>query len=327
MPNSDVISRFNLQDPVHGSVPCTALRPPHAGPLPTCLFLFGGGGSADTLLAIAPLLLEMFRAKRMPPMVIACAGVAPFCFYLDDAERGMHWESLVSQTLLERVKNDFDTNGNAGLVGMSMGGYGALKIAFAQPRIFRAVAAIAPMVEPSLRAEDTPLRNRFHYPPEVPQALLGATRDAALYENNHPARRAQHNARAIRDHDLAIWLDAGSRDACNAHDGTEFLHRILWQLDIPHEYRLLRDADHIGPTLVPRIERAFAFVAHHLWSQETQPSAEEIALRNALADARLRAINADATLLRTYGQWRDPPALDESEALGNTDCQRHPYQS
>lgn len=304
MPNAPSISRFDLHDSVHGAVPCTALRPEHPGPLPTCLFLFGGGGSADTLLAIASMLLEMFQVKRMPPMVVACAGVAPFGFYLDDAERGMHWETVVSQMLLDRVKSDFDTNGDAGLVGISMGGYGALKMAFAQPRVFGAVAAIAPMVEPGVHAHGTPLRNRFHYPPDVPQALLGLERDATLFDNDHPARRAQRNARAIRENNLAIWLDAGSRDACNAHDGTEYLHRTLWELDIPHEYHLLRDADHVGPTLVPRIESAFFFVANHLCHRETQPSPDEVALRNALADARSRAAAADASVLRTYGQWR-----------------------
>jgi S-formylglutathione hydrolase len=243
--------------------------------------------------------------------VVACAGVAPFSFYLDDPARGMHWETLVSQTLLEHVKNNLGTNGDVGLVGMSMGGYGALKIAFAQPRAFRAVAAIAPMVEPSMHADDTPLRNRCHYPPDVPQALLGPKRDAALFESDHPAQRARRNARAIRDSDLAIWLDAGSRDVCNAHDGTEYLHRVLWQHDIPHEYHLLRDADHVGPTIVPRIESAFAFVAHHLSNRRAEPSADEIALRDALADARRRAAELDPTMMRTYGQWRDIPGPDE----------------
>lgn len=311
MTSDEAISRFTLHDPIHGSVSCTAIRPEYAGALPLCLFLFGGGGTADTLLAIAPLLFAMFRDKRLPPMVVACAGVAPFCFYLDDAERRMHWENLVARTLVERVKNDFGTNDDVGLIGISMGGYGALKIAFAQPRAFRAIAAIAPMIEPSLQADGTPLRNRFHYPPSVPQALLGPQRDPVLFDSDHPGRRAQRNAGAIRESDLAIWLDTGSRDACNAHDGAEFLHRILWQLDIPHEYHLLRDADHVGPTLVPRIESAFVFVAHHLWNKENPPSAEEVALRDALADARVRAAATDATMLRTYGQWREAPGLDE----------------
>jgi hypothetical protein len=39
-----------------------------------------------------------------------------------------------------------------------------------------------------------------------------------------------------------------NRDFLNAHDGAEFLHRVLWDLDLWHEYHLVRNADHGGPT-------------------------------------------------------------------------------
>lgn len=301
MSHEDCISRFVVQSSVHGSVACTAIRPTTTERLPVCLFLFGGGGTAETLTAIAPLLLENFRTNQIRPMVVACAGVDPFCFYLDDSDRGMKWESLVADSLLERLKNDYRTTDDAGLVGISMGGYGALKMAFARPKAFHAVAAIAPMVEPSLDADAVPLRNRFHYPSGVPTALLGSERDSGLFRRDHPGWRAIQNAAAIRENNQAIWLDAGSRDACHAHDGTEFMHRILWQLDILHEYHLLRDADHVGSTLVPRLASAFAFVGRHLCSEPTQPNADELALRNMLEPLRMRAIEMDSTVLRTYG--------------------------
>lgn len=309
MNNTDCISRFVLQDSFHGSIACTAIRPASSDRLPVCIFLFGGGGSADTLTTIAPLLLEAFRTNLIRPMVVACAGVDPFCFYLDDPSRGMQWESLVAGTLLERIHNDFHTTGEAGIVGISMGGYGALKMAFARPKVFHAAAAIAPMVEPSLEANAVPLRNRFHYPPDVPSALLGAERDCELYRRDHPGWRAIHNAAAIRESNQVIWLDAGSRDACHAHDGTEFMHRVLWQLDIRHEYHLHRDADHVGQTLVPRLESAFEFVGRHLSRESMPPDADELALRNMLERLRMRAIAMDATVLRTYGHLQDVAGL------------------
>ncbi|HWN58381.1 MAG TPA: hypothetical protein VNO74_09790, partial [Methylomirabilota bacterium] len=67
-------------------------------------------------------------------------------------------------------------------------------------------------------------------------------------------------ADAIKKSGLAIYLEVGDEDFLNAHDGTEFLHRVLWDLDIAHEYRLIRGADHGGPTLVPRIRDAFAWL-------------------------------------------------------------------
>jgi S-formylglutathione hydrolase len=67
-------------------------------------------------------------------------------------------------------------------------------------------------------------------------------------------------ADTIKKSGLAIYLEVGDEDFLNAHDGAEFLHRVLWDLDIAHEYRLIRGADHGGPTLIPRIRDAFAWL-------------------------------------------------------------------
>jgi S-formylglutathione hydrolase len=125
-----------------------------------------------------------------------------------------------------------------------------------------------------------------------------------LYEADHPGNRARKCADEIRANDLAIWLDAGSCDALNAHDGAEFLHRTLWDLDIRHEYHLLRDADHIGTTLLPRIEQAFAFVGQHLSRQAPGKDANEVALRSMLEPLKDRALREDPTLARCYGLLR-----------------------
>lgn len=280
------------------TIECVALRPATDDPLPVCLFLFGGGGHANDLVTIQPLLDEAFASGAVAPMTVACAGVPPFCFYLDEGER--EWETTVAERLLEEVRARSPAGEAAGLVGISMGGYGALKIAFARPDVFGAVAAVAPMIEPSTCANGTPLRNRFHYPPEVPDALLGERRDARLYRTDHPACRAR--ARASRLSALAIRIDAGSRDAVHAHDGAEHLHRLLWDLDVPHDYHLLRDADHVGPSIPARLVAAFAFVGRYLTkAAPAAASYDEVALRDALAPAKARAAERDPTVSRIYG--------------------------
>lgn len=294
---------FELNDPVHGALPALALLPASSRPgaeLPVCLFLYGGGGTHETLLALEPLISGAWRDGCLPPLLIACLGVPPFCFYLDDGPE-QRWQSAVSRGLLEAVRARFAASTQrAGLVGISMGGYGALKIAFEEPRRFAAVAAIAPMVEPGTEAASVPLRNRFHYPEQVPQRLLGPERDPALFRADHPVTRARRNARELRER-LAIYIDAGSRDALHAHDGAEFVHRALWELDVPHEYHLLCDADHVGPTLPPRLRRAFAWVGAKLVGGAPEPSEEERALLAHLEPARRAARELDPTLDRTYG--------------------------
>ena len=111
-----------------------------------------------------------------------------------------------------------------------MGGYGALKLAFARPELFGAVATVHPLLEPAFRETDVGPRNRLHHSSGGPPQLVGANRDPAVVEANNPANRARDNFARIRDSGLAIYIEAGDNDFINAHDGVEFLHRVLSHL-------------------------------------------------------------------------------------------------
>lgn len=299
------VERFEIVDDQHGTLPAVALAPAGVEPsLPVCLFLYGGGGEPESLLALEPLLAAAWRAGSLAPSFVACLGVPPFCFYLDDTERGWGWQRAVAVSLLDGVRARFARDVDAavaGLVGVSMGGYGALKIAFERPSEFAAVAALVPMLEPD-PAGGAPLRNRFHYPPLVPQQLLGEARDRRLFEGDHPITRARRNAEAIRGAELAIWIEAGSRDELDAHDGAEALHRELWQLDIAHEYHLRRDAGHVGPNLPERLLEAFRWVGERLGGAERASDESERTLASYLEPLRAAASLQDDSLFRTYGK-------------------------
>lgn len=330
------IESFHITDPTHGEVSCLELAPRRDAALPVCLFLYGGGGTCESLRALAPLLADAWQRGALAACRIVTPNVPPWCFYLDDAARGSAWESLVADRLTAHLRTTADgpLPVPVGIVGISMGGYGALKMAFSRPERFCAVAAVAPMVEPALTAAAVRPRNRYHYPPEVPAALLGAERDAALYAADHPAGRAIGNAEALRKGALAVYLDAGAADALHAHDGAEFLHRVLWALDVRHDYHLDADADHIGPTILPRLEAAFCWVGRKLvpapvvlspleqkWQRwldggaigepppalpPTSPLMPRV-LRAGLAASRAAALGQDDTVGRLFGVL--PPAV------------------
>lgn len=329
-------STFEVLDDRHGPVPCAALVPKRANaPLPACLFLYGGGGSHESLAELQPLFDSLWSSGMLAPLLVATPNAGAFSFYLDDPERGQSWESFVADRFCRELHGRFGCGEGAsplGIVGASMGGYGALKIALSRPQQFAAVAAISPMLEPGVTANEVPLRNRYHYPPEVPQALLGAKRDAALFERDHPATRARLHAAALRDSGLAIYVDAAGLDALHAHDGAEYLHRVLWDLDVAHEYHLRRDADHIGPDIVDRLRDAFGWVAAKLCPPVASPLTAAEAdwrewldgergsppppplppvsrlfpevLRALLASQRMAAAGKDPTFARRYGVLR-----------------------
>ena len=119
-----------------------------------------------------------------------------------------------------------------------------------------------------------------------------------------------------------------------AQDGTEFLHRVLWDLDLSHDYRLTAGADHLGPTLLPRLKAAFLWLGERLappqpgvpgeaeraWAQwlaqgATGPEPElpldpgtpamRDLLRHLAVEPRARAAQEDPTTSRRFG--RLPP--------------------
>jgi hypothetical protein len=133
----------------------------------------------------------------------------------------------------------------------------------------------APMVEPALRAADVRPRNSFYaFGNGLPPGLFGPDPDAALFAQEHPANRAIRNAARIRAAGLPIYLEAGDEDLLMFQDGTEFLHRVLWDLDLSHEYRLIAGADHVGPTLLPRMRDAFLWLGARLAPAQAAPPEE-----------------------------------------------------
>jgi S-formylglutathione hydrolase len=254
-------------------VPYAVLTPESAAPLPLCLFLLGGGGTRESLFDLQPVFDGWWKEGVVPPMIVAIP-TASLNYYMEDPAGTVRWDSFLTAGLIPAIRGAFHASDVTVVAGISAGGYGALKLAFAHPGIFAAVAATQPMLEPGLRESGVGARNRLHHAAGGPPQLIGPTRDAALWEANNPANRARANAQAIRASGMAIYLEAADRDFLNAHDGAEFLHRTLWDLDVSHEYHLAREADHGGPSMRPRLREMFAWFGA-LWNPPSADAATE----------------------------------------------------
>ena len=231
VPVVSAIELFDLESVAMGaSVPTSVLLPPgfdqlRSEALPLVVWLHGGGGDRQQLGQFQPWIDELSARNVLPPMVFASFSSTPFSGFLGP------WERFIADELPQAVGKRYGTRTDRdGLViaGMSMGGYGALKSAFRSPESYVAVAAMEPSVEPTLTALPNHTRNTWHRGPA-----------AALGPADNPARQAHDNAAAIRASGLAIYLEVGDEDFLNLHDGTEFVHRVLWDHDIRHEYHLV----------------------------------------------------------------------------------------
>jgi len=245
-------------------------------PLPLLLFLHGGGGDKSFLARMRPALDEMWRAGTLPPMVIVTPSAAR-SFYMDYKDGSQKWETFISTEFLEHLRGKYKvTRERRGtlLFGISMGGMGALRLGFKYPEKFGGLVAMEPGIDPVLKWKDLPPRNKFWRSEELMETIFGKPFDEAYWEANNVATMAVNRAEKLRAAGLGIYIEAGDEDLFYLDEATEYLHRILWDQKIPHEYHLVRGADHVGRTIRPRMMEGLAFLARLLNPPPPDPEVE-----------------------------------------------------
>ena len=264
-------------------------------PLPLVLNLHGGGGSRDVLgVRQRPIFTSMWEAGTLPPIVIVTPSVTPRCFYMDFRDGSEKWESFLIGPFLAHLRETFNvrTDRRGTLVtGISMGAMGSLRLAFKYPETFGAVASMEPAISPIDDWADMRPKHRFWRADALMETIYGSPVDREYWNANNPATIAQARAGAIRESGIRIFLEAGDEDALWLYEGTEFMHQVLWDQKIRHEYRLYYGADHVGRTLGPRTEEAYMFLASTLVDPEPDPAAESS--RQRLAPMKANLTEAD----------------------------------
>ncbi|MFY9554889.1 MAG: alpha/beta hydrolase-fold protein [Blastocatellia bacterium] len=250
-------------------------------PLPLLLFLHGGGGDRSFLTRMRPIIDDMWKSGTLPKMVVVTPS-AGRSFYMDYKDGSQKWESFLVGPFLEHLRQTYRvTRERRGtlLFGISMGGLGGLRLGLKYPDKFEALAALEPGIDPALKWSDVKARNRFWRGDALMETIFGKPFDAAYWQANNPASIAVANADKIRDSGLGIYLDVGDDDSFNLHEATEFMHRVLWDSKIRHEYHLVRGADHVGVTIRPRTIEALEFLARVLNPPSADPEAEALKRR------------------------------------------------
>jgi S-formylglutathione hydrolase len=234
--------------------------PKRAQPYPLIIQLHGGGGSDHDMRGMAVLLDKAIDEHLLPP-VVSVMPSAGRSFYMDYRDGSQKWETFIVKDLLAYMRANTDiAKGREGtfITGISMGGMGSLRIAFKHPDLFQAVASQEPGVEPALSFDDIQLRDRFWRSDALFNEIYGEPVDKAYWADNNPATIAKRDPDRLLG--LGIYLEVGDQDMFYLDQGTEFLHRVLFDGGVGHEYRLVKGADHVGASLAPRNLDALAFI-------------------------------------------------------------------
>ncbi|MEZ0112492.1 S-formylglutathione hydrolase [Catenulispora sp. EB89] len=253
--------------------------------LPLVLHLHGAMSSAASLENARPFYQDLFQQGQFPRAVVACPSTPTAGGFYMDWPDGNSWESLIADEFPEHLGETYGPFTATALIGASMGGYGALKVAFGDPDRFAVVAAISPAVFPGETSQAVPEPNVPSVLGDLHRAMANGTGNAEAYVKNSVYGRARLNTSRIRGAALPILIDCGAADEFLLHEGAEFLHRVLTELGIVHEFRLVDGAGHVGPAADARTWDAIRFVGTALITHP-DPGAE-----NAPRHRALRSVN------------------------------------
>ena len=302
-----------------GSVEFAILLPdgyaPDGEALPLLLLLHGGGGDREHLSRLAPQISEMWAAGDLPRMVVATPSVATGSIYLDSHDGKERWEAFVMGEFLPHLRGRFQLGRQREktmVTGISMGGIGSLRLGFKYPETFGAVAAMEPAAWPGLTWDAIPDRSKFRSPEHI-ASLFGDPFDHDRFERENPASIIESDPSRLQD--SAIYIEIGDRDGYGFVEGADFMHRLLWRHRIPHEFRLVRWADHVGSTIMERSRDRFRFLARYL-EQPVSPEAAVERFRKRMAETqRLRG-------MEPFGFWPNSTLRSYSSGNGAVDHER-----
>lgn len=198
----------------------------------------------------------------------------------DYCVRHGRYEDYVTQDVVAQIDARYrtraDRSGRA-LAGFSMGGFGALMLAMRHPDVYSAAVSHAGVASllyggprpwargAARRLEDLSAWGR-QYEGEIEgigdhvRGLLG--RDRANWQAHDPVALAG----ALRDGQLALYLDCGTEDEFGFDDLAQDLHDALQRRGIRHAFALVRGG-HDGAFLKDRLDDGMRFVAAHFSAQ------------------------------------------------------------
>jgi S-formylglutathione hydrolase FrmB len=225
-------------------------------------FLHGLGDSEQSFIHTGAWnLTEELREKGAIKEFLIATPDGDASFYVDSKDGKMRYEDFLLQEFFPFIEKRYRVapgRGHRAIAGISMGGYGALHLAFRHPQLFSSVGAHSAALIEKLPVflGPTPNSPRSRILGEV----FGSPPDPAFWDRNSPLTLA----RTADLRGLKIYFDCGDQDDYGFDAGAAALDKILSSRHIAHEYHLYpgrHDPAYFGEHLPASLEfasRAFS---------------------------------------------------------------------
>jgi len=226
---------------------------------PVLYFLHGLGDNEQTLFKSGGWdLIEDLRQRKQISDFLIVTPEGMRTFYINSADGRVRYSDFFIREFIPYIESRYAVRRERSaraISGVSMGGYGALRFAFAFPALFSSVSAqsAALFAEAQRNTEAAAGATALG---GLLGAVFGNPIDLKHWNQNSPFTIAKQNRAGIRTTGLSIYFNCGRDDDFGFDRGAEELHRQLQSEGIQHEFHLYpgnHDAAyflaHLGETL------------------------------------------------------------------------------
>ncbi len=225
---------------------------------PVLYFLHGLGENEQTLLRSGGWeLIEDLRQQHKVGDFLMVAPEGWNSFFINSADGRDRYSDFFLSEFLPYIETHYRVirdRTDRGVTGLSMGGYGALRLAFTRPELFGSVSAqSAALITESPQEMNADLRSAGPLA-RLLGGAFGNPVNVPHWQQNNPFSLARRNQIQMRTQ--VIYINCGQQDEYGFADGATRMHKQLLAEGMRHEFHLYpggHSADyflsHLGETI------------------------------------------------------------------------------
>ncbi len=203
---------------------------------PVIYWLHGKGGDESTgfRVGIPAIFHKAITVDIIGPAIMVFPNCGNYSMFSDSFDRSIMGETILVKELIPLIDATYKTIGTGkctGIEGFSMGGFGAIKLAFKYPEIFSTAVAYAGSFHD--------LESVSGKRPEVFEAMFGNNKE--YFQKNSPYILAEKNREKIKSN-LKIKMINGSEDFTLQNNYN--FNKLLDELGIIYEFKLINSLRH-----------------------------------------------------------------------------------
>jgi S-formylglutathione hydrolase FrmB len=206
---------------------------------PVLYYLHGLGDNEQSLLNSGgwDLIEDMRRTGKVGDFVVLAPN-GGHTFFMNSADGRIRYEDFLMREFMPQMEKKYRVSNNRskrGITGVSMGGFGALRLAFKYPQQFEAVSAQMPAL-----LADVP-HDVIAGGPGSPTGMLGDVFgnpiDVTFLQRNSVFYFAKNDPAAELKR-MKIYFNVGNNDDYGFEQGAQKLHQLLDSRGVPNEFHI-----------------------------------------------------------------------------------------